>query len=327
MKTQTNLTLRIMLGAALMGLAGGLAKPAPANATDLLQRYPTTLTGGILQGNQARPWQFTPGDIYQISRFHLEVGGQLKVETGVANVGIGHCADGAVCAMLIPLEPGALTRQGVGSPEQIAHLWLRFHPSQINQLFPPDTVLGPATNNLITQMRAIAAGKLRSSYHAGINVLIPEPKDMTVDVDTKGGPRRFFMVDTQAKTDQYVNAFERQTVRLPAASGAPGTGTPKVVATIPADGATDVDPGLAEITVTFDQDMGEGCSWTGGGPEYPPSPQGASVQWRGKRTCALPVKLESGHHYRVGINSRSYRNFQSVSGQPAEISSISFTTK
>ena len=73
--------------------------------------------------------------------------------------------------------------------------------------------------------------------------------------------------------------------------------------------------------------MSEGMSWTGGGPEYPPSPDGQKAQWRGKRTCVLPVKLESGHHYRVGINSQSYRNFCSVAGEPARFSSIKFTTK
>src|SRR5579872_1226894 len=103
-----------------------------------------------------------------------------------------------------------------------------------------------------------------------MNAMIPEPKDMTVDVDIKSGVRRFFMVDTQAGTAEYVSAFERQPVRL--SSMAQGkSAPPKILFTKPADGATDVDPGLAEITVTFDQEMGEGFSWTGGGPEYPPA--------------------------------------------------------
>ena len=35
-----------------------------------------------------------------------------------------------------------------------------------------------------------------------------------------------------------------------------------------------MDPALKEITVTFDQDMEEGMSWTGGGPEFPQIPEG-----------------------------------------------------
>ena len=102
---------------------------------------------------------------------------------------------------------------------------------------------------------------------------------------------------------------------------------PRIVSTSPAVGAADVDPALAEITVTFDQDMSGGMSWTGGGPQFPTSPPGARAQWRDKRTCVLPVKLQPGHSYRVGINSPSYRNFRSEAGVPASPSAITFTTK
>jgi hypothetical protein len=103
-------------------------------------------------------------------------------------------------------------------------------------------------------------------------------------------------------------------------------GAPQIVSTSPARGASDVDPGLTEITVTFDQDMGGGMSWTGGGPEFPTIPEGQKGHWRDKRTCVLPVKLESGHRYRVGINAPSYRNFRSAAGVPALTSAIYFTT-
>ena len=93
-------------------------------------------------------------------------------------------------------------------------------------------------------------------------------------------------------------------------------GAPQIVSTTPARGAADVNPSLKEITVTFDQDMEEGMSWTGGGTEFPPIPEGQQGRWRDKRTCVLPVKLQGGHRYRVGINSPSYRNFRSASGVP-----------
>jgi hypothetical protein len=102
---------------------------------------------------------------------------------------------------------------------------------------------------------------------------------------------------------------------------------PKIVATSPAVGAKDVDPGLTEITVTFDQDMGGGMSWTGGGPEFPPSPEGQKAEWRDKRTCVLPVKLQGGRFYRVGINSTSYQDFSSDLGVAAKPSAIFFTTQ
>jgi hypothetical protein len=279
------------------------------------------LTTGQLEPAEARAWQFNQHDIFRVSSFRFEVG-RLKVETGPADLGFGHCADGAVFAVLVPAEKGTLTREAGVAPESIAHIWLRFHPAEINRLFPSDTVSAGTNTAALAKMRTIAAAKFRASYHAGMNAMIPDPKDMTVDVDTKDGVRRISMVDTQSRKAEYVPTFEKQPVRFDITGNAP-----KIVSTQPVNGATGVDPGLTEITVTFDQDMDEGFSWTGGGPECPSSPQGARAHWQDKRTCVLPVALQSGHHYRVGINSPSYRNFRSTGGQPVASSSISFTTR
>lgn len=102
---------------------------------------------------------------------------------------------------------------------------------------------------------------------------------------------------------------------------------PRVVSTVPEVGATDVDPDLESITVTFDQDMAGGYSFTGGGPDYPTIPSGKGPVWKDKRTCVLPVKLEKAHFYRVGINSQSFQNFRSEVGLSAIPSAIYFTTE
>ena len=104
-------------------------------------------------------------------------------------------------------------------------------------------------------------------------------------------------------------------------------GPPRIVATSPAAGAVGVDPATTEITVTFDRDMSGGMSWTGGGPDFPPMPEGARAAWRDKRTCVRPVKLEAAKYYRVGINSTDYQNFMSADGVPAQPISIYFATK
>jgi beta-lactamase regulating signal transducer with metallopeptidase domain len=124
-----------------------------------------------------------------------------------------------------------------------------------------------------------------------------------------------------------VTLTDAQTTGKPAPRKAASGSPPSIVSTTPARGATDVDPGITEITVTFDRDMGGGMSWTGGGPEFPPIPEGQKPQWRDKRTCVMPVKLQAGHYYRVGINSTSYRNFRSAAGVPALTSAIYFTTR
>ena len=100
---------------------------------------------------------------------------------------------------------------------------------------------------------------------------------------------------------------------------------PRIVSTVPSISATDVDPKMTTISVTFDQDMGSGFSWTGGGPHYPAA-DGKPV-WIDKRTCAMPVKLDEGKLYRVGINSDSFNNFRSVTGVPATPAELFFATK
>ena len=104
------------------------------------------------------------------------------------------------------------------------------------------------------------------------------------------------------------------------------TDPPAIVSTSPTVGATEVDPSITEITVTFDQDMQDGMSWTGGGPDFPPAREGQKAHWLNKRTCVLPVKIEAAHYYRVGINSKSYLNFASAHGAAALPSAIFFTT-
>jgi len=111
-----------------------------------------------------------------------------------------------------------------------------------------------------------------------------------------------------------------------ATASTPDEAPPRIVATSPRVGATEVDPSITEITVTFDRDMASGFSWTGGGPDFPPATEGQPPHWRSRRTCVFPVTLEAEAYYRIGINSDSFKNFKSVAGVPAEPSEIYFTT-
>jgi hypothetical protein len=188
----------------------------PVGALDLLKRYPTTLTAGDTSGDRARPWDFTEADVFRLSRFKLEVD-KLRLEIGPADLGIGHCSDGAVWAIVLPRAGGQLTSPAASQEETIAHVWLRFHPKEINRLFPDETVSGDGAPNVLAQMRTIAGAKFTSSWHAGPNAMIPEPKNLTVDVDTQGGPRRFFVVDTVAPSARYAAAFADRSVKPPPA--------------------------------------------------------------------------------------------------------------
>lgn len=102
---------------------------------------------------------------------------------------------------------------------------------------------------------------------------------------------------------------------------------PVVIKTNPQTFANDVEFTLKEITVTFDQPMmDKSMSWTGGGETYPKT-TGQPGYDQSKITCTLPVTLEAGMVYWVGINSVSYKNFKSAHGMPAKQYVILFATK
>jgi hypothetical protein len=144
-------------------------------------------------------------------------------------------------------------------------------------------------------------------------------------------PGRHYRVGINSPNHQNFRSLEG----LPAVSseivfdtkGTAPTGAPRIVSTSPPNHGNDIDPAISEIRVTFDRDMEGGFSWVGGGALYPKSPAGARAYWRDKRTCVLPVTLEVGHSYRLGINSMTYQNFRSENGTPATPSDFTFKTR
>ena len=203
-----------------LALWGGLCVPLWGGETgniNLLEKYPTTLTAGDTEPTRARAWEFTASDVFRLSGFSFRVGDSLRVEVGAADLGIGHCVDGAVWAVIIPRAEATLTSQATNSPEAIAHVWLRFHPAVIGGVFPAETVFADGDQSLTAQIGVIANAKIRSSWQAGGKAMIPGLADMTVDCDTRGGPRRFFVVDTEAETADYISAFEQRSVPIPPA--------------------------------------------------------------------------------------------------------------
>ncbi len=103
---------------------------------------------------------------------------------------------------------------------------------------------------------------------------------------------------------------------------------PKIVKLVPQNGATDVDPDLKAIRVTFNMPMGKGFSWTGGGPRFPTVPEGKGPHWTNEgRTCVLPVSLKPDWQYELGLNSLSHINFSSQWGVPLEPVEYRFKTR
>lgn len=114
---------------------------------------------------------------------------------------------------------------------------------------------------------------------------------------------------------------------LAANAAAPEAQPPTVIKTVPERGATDVDPALAEISITFDRDMSGGMSWTGGPPLFPPTDSARPGKWIDARTCVLPVKLSPAGYFRVGVNSKSHTNFRGKNQQSALPTAVWFATR
>jgi Sigma-70, region 4/Bacterial Ig-like domain len=108
----------------------------------------------------------------------------------------------------------------------------------------------------------------------------------------------------------------------------PGDLPPVVINIEPTVGASDVDPGLREIRVTFSKKMMDKTwSWTEGKKYAVPKLDGTIHYERDQRTCVMPVKLEPGKTYVLGINSERFRNFKDADGRPALPYLVVFHTK
>jgi hypothetical protein len=102
---------------------------------------------------------------------------------------------------------------------------------------------------------------------------------------------------------------------------------PRVVEMFPENGATDVDPSVRELRVTFDRDMtiGRNYSYCGGGPTFPKII--GQPTWDDKRTIVAKVKLEPDHDYSLALNCPpDGEGFRSADGILLERLPWSFST-
>lgn len=182
-------------------------------ALNLLERYPTSLTGA--DSSRGRDWTFTGEDIFALTEFKLEMGDQLRLDLGPSNLGIGHDKDGALWAVVVPQTRSTLQCQATNVLEPVAHVWLRFHPSKLNELFPPANVSGPGAKALALEMGVIARAKMGGSSQMNGRPIIPAPEILIADVDAWTDVRRVFLIDKNSGTARYVSAFEKRFVRRP----------------------------------------------------------------------------------------------------------------
>jgi RNA polymerase sigma-70 factor (ECF subfamily) len=105
------------------------------------------------------------------------------------------------------------------------------------------------------------------------------------------------------------------------------TARPVVVKCVPESGSAAVDPGITELRVTFSKDMQPGWSWAMINKENYPGTSESPRYLEDKRTCVLPVKLQSGKTYAVWINSEKLQNFKDTKGMVAVPYLLVFKTR
>lgn len=97
------------------------------------------------------------------------------------------------------------------------------------------------------------------------------------------------------------------------------TMSPVVIKTVPQAGATDVDPTITEIRVTFSKVMltERMWSWVKISDETFPKITGEVRYLEDKRTCVAPVKLKPGKAYAIWFNSSKFNAFRDKDNNPA----------
>jgi hypothetical protein len=101
---------------------------------------------------------------------------------------------------------------------------------------------------------------------------------------------------------------------------------PRVKQMTPANGATDVDPALAELRIEFDRAMNPGGYSVVGRPEDAPRSTARGRFSDDGKTFILPVKLEPVKTYKFSLNGLGRSGFTSKDGLPLDPVAVTFTT-
>ncbi|MEN6383956.1 MAG: tetratricopeptide repeat protein [Phycisphaerales bacterium] len=125
--------------------------------------------------------------------------------------------------------------------------------------------------------------------------------------------------EVQADTDHIVNVVLAEAEAI--------SQRPVVIKTSPQNFANNVSPDSKEITVTFDKEMYRyGFAWVQKGQPFPQRTGDIHFSDDGFM-CSMPVKLEPGKYYVIGINTPPYMSFKSnAEMQPAQEFAFVFAT-
>ena len=239
-------------------------------------------------------------------------------------------------AELLDLDTGQRMRtETFGEDDRQTHQWIRENhldlvaitEKGVFGLFALDTAVLPVSTRMwdsLTPPELIGNKQLAQMEPGKITPMVP--------TDTKEQPTTYLFRTREGGTGilQLLGPTEDSKgvkIRYKLLQETKAGAQPIVLRTNPPAFANDVDPNLDKITVTFDRPMmGDRWSFTGGGETFPQRVGEISYD-AARTTCTMPVKLQPGKVYWVGVNSPSHKNFKSIDGTPAARYVILFATK
>lgn len=191
---------------AALFVAAVLAAPTQASEK-LSKRYPGQLTwsqSGLFPTCSA-------SDVWRLNAFEVALGEDFKLASGPATAAMGVHEGHVLWALVVPDEPATIETLQTGDGETTRSIFLRFAPTDIERVFPPETVEGPGPGFARADAWRNARHKMGWKWFtpAGNTTIVPRGV-VIVDVDTLAGPRRFYALDHNGNTLEYVSDFEEK---------------------------------------------------------------------------------------------------------------------
>jgi hypothetical protein len=291
-----------------LALLAALAAGSPGEV--LSKRYKPTLDdSGALPALQ---WSSGPKDVWTLSGFELDRGGELRLELGPSTATFGVVGTDAIWAVVAPEEPAPLARSRSGGGELVTSVLLRFNPHRIDDLFPPRTVKKNGPPQALLLARYLVANKLLQTGRNWHVLPIVHPRNLVVvDCELEGGKRRVFYVDTDLGT---VALDDRLTAgAMPAA----------VVATTRAASVDAFDAAWKEFDRTYAKfQLRPEVDWDALYERYEPLAEKAQATWETATAIALLVEHLRDLHVHVTCGEGRYPSALRFRPQNGSIESV-----
>lgn len=173
-------------------------------------------------------WTSTPQDVWKLSAFEFERGSQLELKCGPAALVVGATSGAttaapsgasggaAIWAYVEPAGGGAISGSLAAGSPALRFALVRFHPEQLDDLFPPKTVSKSPDARALLAARRVVARQLTESGYRWDQFPSPLPKgSLVLDCTFADGARRVFQLDGAKGVLEIDSRFTRSELPAP----------------------------------------------------------------------------------------------------------------